>query len=186
MPNIDAEINNFKTAVLGEEVRCSLISLALKMNGIFDEGNELLQEGLAQLDDDLTASTQAIAQALACIAECNEILEKLTDVELTSDEALVLAQRMAECESKMTACEASVENLEETIASIGTVLSSRIDVLEAFQSSAGLSLSTLSENLAGLSERVTDLEDYIASVKSGSEEVLLGKGEIDLTEVENV
>lgn len=69
MPNIDKEINDFRNAELGEEVRGSLITLAQKLN-------EVVEQGV----DQVASLQQSIATANSKIQSLQTLFEDAQDL----------------------------------------------------------------------------------------------------------
>lgn len=99
MADISAEIQNFQDAVYGEDVRGSMISLAIKVNA--DGENALSQVGqqVTRIDGIAAEAIQTLAEANTAINTANTAIDRaddaITEAEATLNEGAQQVQQAA-------------------------------------------------------------------------------------------
>jgi hypothetical protein len=79
MADISAEIQAFRDAVYGEEVRGSMISLAEKVNADGENALSEVAEQVTRIDGIAAEATQTLEDAQSAISEANTAIERADD-----------------------------------------------------------------------------------------------------------
>lgn len=105
MADISQEINNFKNAIYGEEVRGSMISLAEKLNQEVENNTQNTTTMIGQAQEALNAANQASQAAEKAVGHANDITAQYKQY---ADEKLAQAQQAVEdAEQQATAAAGS-------------------------------------------------------------------------------
>lgn len=106
MPNIDKEINDFRNAELGEEVRGSLITLAQKLN-------EVVEQGVAQaasLQQSIATANSKIQSLQTLSEDAQDLVDHVDQVNTQIDQKLADASNVVPDVTALKQWKANVED----------------------------------------------------------------------------
>jgi len=99
MADISQEVQKFRDAVKGEEVRGSMISLAIKVNADGENALSQVAQQVTRIDGIAAEATQTLAEAQAAINEANITTDRandaITEAENTLNEGAQQVQQAA-------------------------------------------------------------------------------------------